>query len=88
MFPFAEEPGASRFRVMQLSTTDHVPCIRAREKENNIIRINNFHYAVHDKLKTFCITSQETFQMLMVHFMNTIKYQDSDYNYNIHVHVQ
>ena len=32
MFPLAEEPGASRFRVMHLSTTDHFPCSGGREE--------------------------------------------------------
>ena len=31
MFPFAGEPGASRFRVMQWSTTDHVPLRGVKE---------------------------------------------------------
>ena len=74
MFPFAEEPGASRFRVMQLSTTDHVPWRGVREgrRKHGYNKIKKFHYAVQT-LASFHKIIERNFHMLLVHYMNTIK---------------
>ena len=73
MFPFAEEPGALRFRVMQLSTTDHVPAGgREGGRDKRII--------LQFKCKTLALFHKimgSKIYILQAHFKSTTKIQNS-----------